>query len=320
MWCGISSIAALFLSSAVRALPQGDLGDLLPVGAKPEFDEPGPVTVQTIHQQEQASTIFRVEHTTFSLPQLTRHAEPLTAAVTGVSSPHSQPMTTQMPTSQLPTPASEGGNTYTGVIITSTSQNATFPTSYPSSPPTDFELSQGHGVDWRVIGIAVIAVSVVGTMILVIVFFDQWWGFLCDLCGRRRKWMGKGKEEFVPDWERASWEFKIEDDNMPAYPSFGSPPVPQVQAQFPKVDMVHRPDKTVSPGCLGVPPMCAIKDNGEVFGTQGVIYGPARRCPKQFSPGDVVNEATAYKCHSPLSRSVTLKSTTTEDAYDGLAA
>jgi len=70
---------------------------------------------------------------------------------------------------------------------------------------------------------------------------------------------------------------------------------------------------------LEVPPTWALKDNGEVLGTQGVPYGPPRRQPKIFSPSGVVDGATAYKYHSPLSRSDTLKSTATEDAYDGLA-
>jgi len=97
-----------------------------------------------------------------------------------------------------------------------------------------------------VIGIAVIVVSVVGTTILLIVFFDQWWSFLCDVCGRRKTQRKNGKEELVPDWERGSWELRME-GNLPAYPSFGSPPprqkeqVQQVtpQAQSPKVDMHH---------------------------------------------------------------------------------
>jgi hypothetical protein len=163
-----------------------------------------------------------------------------------------------------------------------------------------------------VIGIAVIAVSVVGTMILAIVFFDQWWGFLCDVCGRRRKWRGGGKEELVPDWERGSWGFKIEDGNLPAYPSFGSPPAMQTQegvATRAQVDMAYRHDQKVSPDHSGSPPLWAPKDNGQVLGTQGVPCGPTRQ-----------HVVTAYELHSPLSRSNTEKSTASEDAYDGLAA
>lgn len=326
MWWGISCIAALFLNSAARALPQGYLGDLLPMGPE-EFD---PITTH----MEQAS--IPSQQTTPSLPDLTTHAAQLTATPGVSSHSHTRPLAhlTSIPTpaSQLPTPTPEesGNDTHLNVIATSTSQNSASPTStgYPSPSPADSELSQGHTVDWRMIGIAVIAVSVVGTMILVVVFFDQWWGFLCDVCGHRRRWYGGGKEELVPDWQRASWEFKIEGEDLPEYPSFGSPPAMQAQVQegpithmqSPQVEMVQRHNKNASPTHLGVPPTWALKDNGEVLGTQGVPYRPPIRHPKTFSPSGVVDEARAYKFHSPLSRSDTLKSTATEDAYDGLAA
>lgn len=167
------------------------------------------------------------------------------------------------------------------------------------------------------IGIAVIAVSVVGVMILVIVFFDQWWGLLCDVCGLRRKWRGRGKEELVPDWERGSWEFKVEDDSLPAYPSFGPPPV---LAQSWKVDMDHRPDQNTSPDCIGFPPIRALKDNDQVLGMQGMPYGPSGRHLNKLSPSSVVNEVTACKLQTPLMRSETQRSIASEDAYDGLAA
>ena len=303
LW-GISSFAALFLHSAARALPRRDLRDLLPVG--PELDdsddsEPIPVNIQTPHSShtEQASTLFRVENSlvgigTSALLQPTpAHTAQLTTVLTVISS-HPRLTPTQTSISRSPTPVSEGSETHTGVTATSTGQNTANPTWYPSPPPpvnSDSGLAQGHAVDWRVIGIAVIAVSAVGTMILVVVFFDQWWGFLCDVCGRRRKWYGGGKEELVPDWGRASWEFKVEDDPFPAYPSFGSPPGIQVQEAQPwKV------------------------------GTKGVPCGQSRQNVMQLSPSSFVNEVTTHKCHSPLSRSNTERTTASEDAYDGLAA
>jgi hypothetical protein len=170
------------------------------------------------------------------------------------------------------------------------------------------------------IGIAVIVVSVVGTAILVIVFFDQWWGFLGDVCGRRKKRLGGGREELVPDWERGSWEFKIE-DNLPAYPSFGSPPALRTQegalthAQLRKADMPvdQRSDQGTLFDGLTFPPVPVLREN---IGTQGAPYGSSRRCLEQPSRNSVVN---AYRSH-PLSRSDTLRSTTLEDAYDGLAS
>jgi hypothetical protein len=337
LW-GISSFAVLFLHSAARALPRRDLGDLLPMG--PELDdsddsEPAvPFKIQTpphSSHTEQASTLFRIENshveigTTSALLQPTpAHTSQLTTILTGVSS-HSRLTPTQTSTSRSPTPVPEGSETHTSVTATGASQNTTNPTWYPSPLPpvnSDSGPAQGHAVDWRMIGIAVIAVSVVGAMILVVVFFDQWWGFLCDVCGRRRKWHRGGKEELVPDWERASWDFKVkvEDDPFPAYPSFGSPPAIQVRegvatcAQPWKVDMARGSDHLV------YPTLWAPKDNCRVLGTQGVPRGPSRQNVMQFSPSGFVDEVTTYKCHSPLSRSNTETTTASEDAYDGLAA
>ncbi|KAI0304737.1 hypothetical protein BC826DRAFT_11649 [Russula brevipes] len=166
------------------------------------------------------------------------------------------------------------------------------------------------------------------TMILMVVFFDQWWGFLCDVCGRPRTWRERGKEELVPDWQRSSWGFRVEDDNRPAYPSFGSPPTLQTiqeevatHTQSRKVDAGRSlPDQNTSPNHLEFPPVLAPKDNGQVYSAGRMPYGPSRRYRKQFSPpSGLVNDATAYNYHSPLSRSNTQRSASSEDAYDGLA-
>lgn len=333
LW-GISSFAALILHSAARALPRSDLGDLLPVG--PELDdsddsEPVSVNIQTqhsSHKEQASSTPSRIEnsHVEIGTSALIPTTAPAyTAAqlttVLSVVASHSRPPT-QTSSSRSPTPISEGSETHTSLTATSAGKNTANPTWYPSPLPpvnSDPGLAQGHAVDWRVIGIAVIAVSAVGTMLLVVVFFDQWWGFLCDVCGRRRKWHGRGKEELVPDWERASWEFKVKDDTSPAYPSFGSPAI-QVQegaairAQPWKVDVARGPDHLVCP------PLSAPKDNCRVFDTQGVRCGLPGQNVTQFSPTGFVNEVTTNKCHSPLSRSNTERTTASESAYDGLAA
>ncbi len=338
LW-GISSFAALVLHSAARALPRRDLGDLLPLG--PELDdsddsEPVAVKIQTSHSShmEQASTPSRIENshveiaTSALLQPTTTHAvQPITTS-TGVSShPHLTPTQTQ--TSRPPTPVPEGSDTHTSIIATSASQNTANPTWYPSPLPSvnsDSGRAQAHAIDWRMIGIAVIAVSAIGTMILVIVFFDQWWGFLCDVCGRRRKWQGRGKEELVPDWERTSWEFKVKDDTFPAYPSFGSPPAMQMlegmatRALPWKVDMAYRPDQEMSADSSGYPPLWTPRENGQVLRTQGVPCGLSRQNVMQFQPSGIGNEVTTYKCHSPLNRSNTERSTASEDAYDGLVA
>lgn len=334
LW-GVSSFAALFLHSAARALPRRDLGGLLPLG--PELDdsddsEPVPVKIQTPHSShtEQASTLFRIEnsHVEFGTSALLQptpasSTAQLTTVLTGVgvsSHSHLTPTLTSTSTSLSPAPVPGGSETHISVTATSTSQNTANPTWYPSPlPPVNSNSGpvQGHAVDWHVIGIAVIAVSAVGTMILAVVFFDQWWGFLRDLCGRRRKWHGGGKEELVPDWGRASWEFKVEDDTLPAYPSFRSPPVIQVQegvdtcAQPWKGDVARGPDHSACPS------LWARKEKSRVLGTQGVPCGQSRQ---NVTPSGFVNEVTMYKCLSPLSRSNTERTIASENAYDGLAA
>lgn len=91
--------------------------------------------------------------------------------------------------------------------------------SMPSAPSRS---SGPSSQEWRIIGVAVSAVSVVGAGILAVVFFDQWWGFLTACCcaGRRKK---DGVEELVPDWEGRDWEWN--NDKEGRFPNFGTPPV-----------------------------------------------------------------------------------------------
>lgn len=326
LW-GIPSLVTVLLNSAARALPQleGDLGDLLQLG--PELDEPEPesgpnlkpLLAPTTHRTEQVSTLPRDVHTTSAFSQLTTHAAQLTVtvAITGVP-PHPYLTPTESPISRpLTTPTSARNDTYTSVISISNVSLNTATTSSPSpTPAADSGLSQGQAIDWRVIGIAVIAISAVGTMILLVVFFDQWWGFLCDVCGGRRRQRGGGKEELVPDWERGTWEYKVEVDNLnlPIYPSFGSPPAWRMQkgagaathARQWKVDIDQRPNQNTSPDCSAFSAARPSEDNSQVLGTQRVPCG-------------ILDEVTINRFHSPLSRSNTQRSATSEDAYDGLA-
>ncbi|KAI0778980.1 hypothetical protein BD413DRAFT_601601 [Trametes elegans] len=81
--------------------------------------------------------------------------------------------------------------------------------------------------EWKIIGVAVIAFTVVAGILLLSVFFDQWWRFLRDLFGGRRK--RDVEEELVPDWEKADWHLRYGQDRQ-RYPSFGSlPSLPLVQ-------------------------------------------------------------------------------------------
>ncbi|KAI0828870.1 hypothetical protein BC628DRAFT_1361059 [Trametes gibbosa] len=81
--------------------------------------------------------------------------------------------------------------------------------------------SSGSGTsEWKIIGVAVIAFTTVAGILLLSVFFDQWWHFVRDLVCRRRK---DTDEELVPDWEKAEWHLRLAQDRQ-RYPSFSSLP------------------------------------------------------------------------------------------------
>ncbi|KAH9047565.1 hypothetical protein EDB84DRAFT_1460966 [Lactarius hengduanensis] len=304
----IAGFTALVFGRAVQTLPQGELGDLLwPELDVPELDDPELITWTTYHT-EPASTPSRVEHVTSLLHQLSSSATQLATPI--VRTPALSHLT---PTSQLSIHTSEGHSTQTSIRVTSTSPNIVLPASQTLSPPAELPPQRhAHADVWRVVGIAVIAVSVVGTTILAVVFFDQWWSFLCDVCGRRKKRRKYGKEELVPDWERGSWVFRTE-GNLPAYPSFGSPPARQTveevasQAQSPRHPRI----------CSDIPPAPILRENSQRTDMRGSIYGTSGSNFGRLPPS---NGVTMHTPHYTLSRSDTQKTATSEDAYDGLAA
>jgi hypothetical protein len=310
----IASFAALIFVRAVLTLPQGELGDLLwPNFDIPNIDEPKPnepeLSFWPTYHTEPASTPSRVEHVTPLLYQLSSSVARLATPVTGKST-----LSHLTPTSQLPTPTLEAHTTQTSIHATSTSTNTILPTSRPS--PAELPQRNVHANIWRVVGIAVIAVSVVGTTILAVVFFDHWWRFLGDVCGRRKKQRKSGKEELVPDWGRRSWEFRIE-DNFPAYPSFGSPPVRQTVEEAASQTLSPRFNiRQLSPlsGDSNTPPVQTLSENGQMTNVRGSPYGSSRSSVGRLSP--MMVQTSQYT----LGRSDSQRTTTSEDAYGGLAA
>lgn len=99
-----------------------------------------------------------------------------------------------------------------------------YPTS-TSAPLDKASSSKDQAIkQWKIIGVAVIAFSTVAAILLLAVFFDQWWRFVKDVLGKgKSRSLGKGEEELVPDWEKASWEVRFGDDRH-RYPSFSSFP------------------------------------------------------------------------------------------------
>ncbi|GBE77224.1 hypothetical protein BKA93DRAFT_314250 [Sparassis latifolia] len=105
----------------------------------------------------------------------------------------------------------------------STTAQATYSTPTPTATnaPSTPSSSSSTSTTWKVIGVAVIAVGAVAAILLVTMSFDHWWGFVRDVVCRRRP--REGAEEFVPDWEKASWDVRFPADRQ-RYPSFASLP------------------------------------------------------------------------------------------------
>ncbi|KAI0072228.1 hypothetical protein K474DRAFT_1775618 [Panus rudis PR-1116 ss-1] len=112
-----------------------------------------------------------------------------------------------------------------------TSSSASSPTSShadsePSASITTAQASSGNSSstrEWKIIGVAVIAFTSVAAILLLAVFFDQWTKFIKDILWRRSN--RDGKEELVPDWEKASWDLEYRlGKGRHRYPSFASLP------------------------------------------------------------------------------------------------
>jgi len=103
----------------------------------------------------------------------------------------------------------------------------------PSNPPLSSNPISTGSVDdtsltppaelteWKVIGVCVTTVTLIGILILSISFFDSWWGFLRSvICGKKTD---EGEETMVPDEERLgkSWEFELASDGH-RYPTLSS--------------------------------------------------------------------------------------------------
>lgn len=168
-------------------------------------------TAEVVHQvhTEPASTIAHIEHTAASAQT--------TPIPNETASPHAGDKTTSShsntgtppPTLAPPTPG-----TWTPGPSPTQTQYAPIATLRPGpEEPPPPPVPAGPGPDWRVIGVAVIAVSVIGSAILAVVFFDQWWRFVHDVCGGRRRKRKEGVEELVPDWEKGSWEYRPEKED-----------------------------------------------------------------------------------------------------------
>ncbi|KAA1468116.1 hypothetical protein DENSPDRAFT_927109 [Dentipellis sp. KUC8613] len=185
----------------------------------------------------------------------------------------------------------------------------------------------GPGPDWKVIGVAVIAVSVVGTAILCVVFFDQWSRFMKDVCTGRRGRRRHGKEELVPDWHRGSWTYSVGEGEGMGGP-FTSPDRDDRQGEKRSVDVYGAREALEIPPRPFFRPLSNPFETKESLSPGGAYLSPApgsvshqpMRSPSPRHDGYPSPSVTVVEAHATgLHRSNSTKTTITEDAYGGMA-
>ena len=96
----------------------------------------------------------------------------------------------------------------------------------PSSPRYAQDASHmppGEATEWKVIGITVFCITIIGAMMLATFFSDTLVKVFMDVClcgNKKRKKLGE--ENLVPDWQMRSWEFKLADEEGHRYPTVSS--------------------------------------------------------------------------------------------------
>ncbi|KAJ7675322.1 hypothetical protein B0H17DRAFT_1207697 [Mycena rosella] len=175
----------------------GDENPLIPSPSEPEMDTALPQPHHlTIIPSEGLGGLFTVAGNKGSSIQATAPSASRTISTLDLTAPNSQSTiaTTTSPSTNIPSPT----------MTTGVTKQA------PSMPPAE-------AAQWKVIGIASVGIGLVAAVMLSIVYFDSWWGFLRALVGKKRK--EGGTEDLVPDWARRDWEFKIASEDGHRYPT-----------------------------------------------------------------------------------------------------
>lgn len=101
---------------------------------------------------------------------------------------------------------------------------APWPTPSPANYAQDAShMPAGEETEWKVIGITVFCITVIGAMMLATFFSDTLIKAFKDvcLCGNRKR-KKCGEENLVPDWQMRSWEYKLADEEGHRYPTVSS--------------------------------------------------------------------------------------------------
>jgi len=177
-----------------RDLIDGILGDgLEPVGASSD--------INTVNDPQKAATGGNFPMQTSILTSASGSRVLTTALTTSQTTPSITPTTTWRPSE-----TSSADSATTSIQIGYVAEA-------PATPP-------GEATEWKVIGIAVIAIAFITIVVLAITFFDSWWGFL------RAIFLGDkhngGDEKLVPDWDKRSWEYDLSIEDGHRYPTMAS--------------------------------------------------------------------------------------------------
>jgi hypothetical protein len=177
------------------------IGGILGGGLEPQAAVPAS-DINTVEISQTAATGA-------SFPERTSILTGSSKVSTTVSTASSQttPSITQTTTGGRPSETSSAVSSTTSIQIG-------YVADAPATPP-------GEATEWKVIGIAVITVTFITTVVLAIMFFDSWWGFLRDIfLGSKRN--NGGDEKLVPDWDKQSWEYNLSKEDGHRYPTVAS--------------------------------------------------------------------------------------------------
>ncbi|KAG2368827.1 hypothetical protein BDR07DRAFT_1390223 [Suillus spraguei] len=88
---------------------------------------------------------------------------------------------------------------------TSTTRSASYPN---TSSAAMTENASADNKTWKIVGIVFIAILIIAIVITSSMFFDRWCKVALEIicCKGRRD---SGIEQFVPDWEKQTWEVKL---------------------------------------------------------------------------------------------------------------
>ncbi|GJE89586.1 hypothetical protein PsYK624_056900 [Phanerochaete sordida] len=116
---------------------------------------------------------------------------------------------------------------HTSALTPASASSISYPvvSTHSPAPATGQSINRGSE-EWKIIGVAVISFSAVAAILLLAVFFDQWWGFIRDMVWKKRR-KEDHVEELIPDWEKAGWEIRMARNND-RYPSL--PPLARTKS------------------------------------------------------------------------------------------